>query len=178
VLYEVREKRSTHSGKSERVSGDLIWYFCIHNLISIIIFFFVTSCFGIYSGNTLLLSDMFTKPFWELVLFRVFPISILSSIGARITAILVINESIKIKDRKKRVRSTKKWSELNTGINKLGLVFLASGLITSFIYTVGLVGILQYAIFNESTYLTLIVIYIGLKIGIFYGIRWFVGAKL
>ncbi|MFX1569822.1 MAG: hypothetical protein ACFFCV_15830 [Promethearchaeota archaeon] len=164
--------------KSERASGDQFWYFCIHNLISIFIFFFATTSLKIYSGNKVLLSEIFSREFSELVLLKVFPILILSSIGGRIIALIAINGFIKVKDRNKRVkRTSKKWSEYNKGINKLGLVFILTALITSIIYSLGLVGILQYAIFNENTLLTLIAVYIGLKIGTFYLVRWFIGSK-
>ena len=175
----MREKNKNYSGKSERVTGDLIWYFCLHNLISVFFFFLFTISFDLYMGQELMLSDIFSKEFWGMVLLQVFPLSILSSIVGRGSAYYMINGYIKLKYHKRRVKkSIKRWSELNRGINKLGLVFLITALITSIIYSLGLVGILQYALFSEETLLTLIVVYIGLKIGIFYLVRWGIGAKL
>lgn len=175
----MRRNKTQHSGKSERVTGDLIWYFALHNLISVGFFFFFTIGLDLYMGQDLMLSDLFSKEFWELVILQIFPLSIISSLIGRASAYLSINGFIKLKNRKRRVKkSTKRWSELNRGINRLGLVFFITALITSVIYSLGLVGILQYAIFSEETLLTLIMVYIGLKIGTFYLVRWGIGAKL
>ncbi|MFW9968753.1 MAG: hypothetical protein ACFFDF_01045 [Candidatus Odinarchaeota archaeon] len=168
-----------YSTKSERMTGDVIWYFCLHNLISVFFFFLFTISFDIYMGQDLMLSDIFSKAFWKMVLFQVFPSAIISSIIGRITAYFIINGYIKVKYRKRRIKKKgKKWSELNRGINGLGLIFFFSAFITSIIYSLGLVSILQYAIFSQETLLTLIIIYIGLKLGTYLLVRWFVGAKL
>ncbi|KKL54465.1 hypothetical protein LCGC14_2265140 [marine sediment metagenome] len=166
-------KRNKKRKKVTRASGDAILYFFLHNIISLIFFFALTINLDIYSGTDIMMSYVFSGEFWYMALVQVFLIYILSSVIGRVMAYLTINLYCNIKE-----RPMKRWSELNRGINKLGLVFLLTGIVTSIIYSLGLVAILQNAIFNENTLITLIIIYMGFKLGTFVIIRWFVGAKL
>jgi len=159
--------------RSERASGDLLLYFITHNLISILFFFIFTISMGVYVGQLLTFGYIFTIEFLELTLFQIFPISIISSIMGRITAFYVMRAYHNYY----KNRATKKWSELNKGINKIGLRFLITALITSFSYSIGIIAILSYAIFNEVTLLPLIIVYSGLKIGVYFFVRWLVGSK-
>jgi len=174
----MRSRREV-SGKSERVEGDLLTYFVLHNLISVIFFFLITVRLGIYVGRERLIGFVFQKEFWEMTIFQVFPIGVISSFIGRITAYYIMKGYHNYKNRKKKInKSMKKWSELNKGINRLGLAFFISALITSTIYSLGVISVLQFAIFSEETLLTLIIVYIGIKIGTFYFVQWLVGTKL
>lgn len=165
--------------KSGRVEGDLLTYFIAHNIISVFFFFVFTVYFGIYIGKERLISFVFQKEFWEMTIFQVFPIGIVSSIIGRITAYYIMKLYYDRKNRRRKMKkSMKRWNELNSGINRLGLAFFLAMLITSIIFSLGLIGILQFMIFNEKTLLTLIAIYIGVKIATFYLVSWFVGTKL
>lgn len=171
--------RKDYSEKSERASGDLLTYFILHNSVSVLFFFLFTLYFEIYIGKDRLIGFIFQKEFWELAIFQVFPICVISSLIGRITAYYILKGYHNYRNRKRTIKRTpKKWSELNTGINKLGLEFFISALFTSFIFSLGLVSVLQFAVFNEQTLLSLIVIYAGVKIGTHYLVQWFVGAKL
>lgn len=175
----MRESRERVGGKSERVGGDALTYFIVHNSFSIFLFFVVTLYFGIYAGKEQLIGFVFQKEFWELTLFQIFPISVLCSLLGRIGSYYIINSYIRYKNKKRTIKkSTKRWGELNEGINRLGLVFIISALITSFIYSLGLVAILQFVVFNEESFFALISIYVILKIGTHVFVRWFVGTKL
>lgn len=167
------------SEKSERTSGDLLTYFIIHNSVSVLFFFLSTLYFGIYIGVDRLIGFVFQKEFWELAIFQVFPICVISSLIGRITAYYILKGSHNYRNRKRTIKRTpKKWSELNTGINKLGLEFFISALITALIFSLGLISVLQFAVFNEQTLLTLIIIYAGVKIGTHYFVQYIVGVKL
>lgn len=162
------------SRKSERATGDLITYFILHNIISITFFFLITIQLEIYVGKDRLIGYIFQKEFWDLAILQVFPISIVSSIIGRITAFFMINLYLKYQKKK----APKRWSELNKGLNKLGLQFIITAIITAIFYSLGIIGILQYAVFSEETLLSLIIIYVGVKIGTFYFVQWFIGTKL
>ena len=171
--------RKEYSEKSERASGDLLTYFIIHNSVSVLFFFIFTLYFGIYIGADRLIGFVLQKEFWELAIFQVFPICVISSLIGRIIAFYALKGYHNYRNRKRSIKRTpKKWSELNTGINKLDLTFFISALFTSFIFSLGLISILQFAMFNEKTLLSLIVIYVGVKIGIHYSAQYIVGAKL
>ena len=175
----MRKNRERVGGKSERVGGDALTYFIAHNSISIFLFFVVTLYLEIYAGKEQLIGFIFQREFWELTLFQIFPISVLCSLLGRIGAYYIINWSIEYKNKKRSIKkSTKRWGELNEGINRLGLVFVISALITSLIYSLGLVAILQFVVFNEESFFALISIYVIFKIGTHVFVRWLVGTKL
>ena len=164
---------------SERASGDLFGYFLLHNLISVLFFFVFTIGLGVYTEQDFIFVYFISSEFWELTIFQIFPLSVFSSILGRITAFYSIKGYYKYRDRKTKVRrATKRWSEMNRGINRMGLQFLITALLTSFVYSVGMVTMLSYAVFDETTLLPLMVIYFGLKVGIYLFVRWFVKSKL
>ncbi len=174
----MQEGRSAYVESSERASGDLFGYFLLHNLISVAFFFCFTMCLGIYTERDMTFGYFISSEFWELTIFQIFPLSLISSILGRITAFFGIKGYYKYRDRKKKIkRTTKRWSEMNVKINRMGLRFLITALLTSFIYSVGMITMLSYAVFDETTLLPLMVIYFGLKIGIYLSVRWFVGSK-
>lgn len=171
--------KKTHEEKSERATGDLLTYFILHNIISVFFFFLITIYFGIYIGKDRLIGFIFQYEFWEMAILQVFPICVISSLIGRITAYYILNGYHDYRNRKRTTqKTTKKWSELNTGINHLGLAFFIAALITSIIFSLGLIGILQFAIFSEETLFTLIIIYAGIKIGTYYGVQYLVKTKL
>ncbi len=171
--------RKSYSEKSERASGDLLTYFIIHNLVSVFFFFLLTLYFEIYIGADRLIGFVFQKEFWELAIFQVFPICVISSFIGRITAYYTLKGYHNYRNRKRAIKRTpKRWSELNTEINRIGLAFFISVLVTSIIFSLGLISVLQFAVFNEQTFLTLIIIYAGVKIGTFYFVKYIVGARL
>ena len=185
----MRDKRRDYRrhGKSERASGDLLWYFITHNLISVTFFFLFSMSMGVYIeqgkvfGYTWIqvLEYVFSKEFLELTVFQIFPLSVVSSILGRITAFYLLRGYYAYRDRKSKMkRAMKRWSELNKGINRMGIKFLITALITSFIYSLGIISMLSYAIFDENTLLPLIVIYTSLKIGTYFFVRWLCGSKL
>lgn len=173
----MKKNKQDYLGKPSRTQGDLLVYFIIHNSISVLLFFVLTIYFEVYVGTELLIGYVFQREFWEMVLLEVFPISVFSSITARlITLYGIINGYIWYKNRKRIVKkSPKRWSELNQKINKVGIAFFLTSLLTSIIYGIGLIGILQIAIFNETTLTTLIIVYTGFKIGTFLFVRYIVG---
>lgn len=169
--------------KSERVTGDALLYFCLHNLISVMFFFFFTVSFKVYEGKDIIISYVFTLDFWEMVIFQVLLFSIISSAIGRISAFLIMKAYFKYRAKKttkttKTTKTMKRWSELNRGINRFVLsIFLLTAFITSLLYSLGLVAILQDRIFNETSLLSLILTYILFKTGLFFLIRWVVRSK-
>jgi len=175
----MQEGRRNYIESSERASGDLFGYFLLHNLISVLFFFWFTMSLGVYIERDFTFVHAISSEFWELTIFQIFPLSVISSILGRVTAFYSIKGYYKYKDRKKKIkRTTKRWSEMNTKINRMGLRFLITALLTSFVYSVGMITMLSYAVFDETTLLPLVLIYFGLKVGIYLFVRWFVKSKL
>jgi len=175
----MRKNKNEYTGNSERASGDLLCYFILHNMISVFYFFVITVYMGIYVGQELVLGYIFSREFLELTVFEIFPLSVISSVFGRITAFYGTKGYYKYMDRNRKVkRSMKRWSELNKGINRMGIKFLITALITSFFYSMGVITLLSYMVFDETSLLSLIVIYSVLKFGTFLFVRWLVGSKL
>ena len=175
----MREGERNYTEKGERISGDLFGYFMAHNLISMLFFFAFTIGLGIYGiKQELTFAYFISSGFWQLTIFQVFPCILISGIIGRITAFYSIKGYVRWGDRKgKSRRTTKRWSELNRGINRMGLRFLITALITSIIYTAISISLLSYMIFDEKALLPLMVTYFGIKTAIYLGVRWFVGSK-
>jgi len=177
----MKNKNLIGKGKVERVSGDALFYFCLHNLISVSFFFLFTLTLDVYSGLTIQFYTMFTQTFWRLVL-DVCLFSIISSVIGRITAFILMRWYLSVRNKRKKKTTLivmKKWGELNKGINSFHLgAFLITVFFTSLIYCIGLVSILQNRIFNEDTSLfTLICTYILCKLSIHFLVRWLTRAK-
>lgn len=175
----MRENRRDYIISSERASGEMGVYFILHNMISVFFFFVFTINMGIYVGQDITLGYAISSEFWELTVFRIFPLSVISSIVGRVTAFYGIKGYYKYADRKKKVkRVMKRWSEMNSKINRMGIRFLITALITSFFYSTGVIMLLTYMVFDETTLLPLVLIYSVLKIGTFFFVRWLVGSKM
>ena len=170
----MKDKSRSRDQKTERASGDLLLYFIAHNLISVLFFFTLTMSLGIYIGREMSFELIFSIEFLELTLFQIFPLSILSSILGRIGAFY----TMRAYHNYYKNRATKRWSELNKGINKIGLKFVITALITSFFYAIGVIVILSNLVFDETTLLPLMLIYFILKITTYFVVRWLVGSKL
>ncbi|HEC40452.1 MAG TPA: hypothetical protein ENI29_19580 [bacterium] len=178
MMQKSKKSRGSYSRrkkKSKRVTGDALLYFCLHNLISVFFFFLFTIRLEVYDGMDIPVAFLFTSEFWEMVIFQVLLFSIVSSIIGRSTAFLIIKGYFKYGTKK----TMKRWSELNRGINNFSLIiFLVTALITSIVYSLGIVIILQDRIFSDNSILTLIFTYILFKTGVFFFIRWLVGSKI
>ena len=182
----MREGERNYTKKGERISGDLFWYFVFHNVVSVLYFFGFTLALGVYTERGSILGNTWTQTliyllsseFWQLTIFQIFPLSVISSVLGRITAFYSIKGYIRWRDRKEASRRTsKRWSELNRGINRMGLRFLITAMITSFVYSIGMISYLSYVVFDENALLPLMVVYFGLKVVIYLFVRWFVGSK-
>ncbi len=169
-----RRPYSRKKKKAKRVTGDALLYFCLHNLISVFFFFLFTVRLDVYDGMDVPIAFLFTSEFWEMVIFQILLLSIVSSSIGRATAFFIMKGYFKYGAKK----AMKRWSELNTGINNFSLIiFLLTALITSIVYSLGIVMILQDRIFSDNSLLTLIFTYILFKTGVFFFVRWLVGSK-
>ena len=178
----MKKNEKEYTSKNERASGDLLSYFLYHNLISVLFFFVITISLGIYADKNVtdgytwiqVFGYVISSDYWQLTVFQIFPISLLSSVMGRITAFYLIRIYYNYYGN----RATKRWSELNRGINRMGIKFVITALITSFFFTIGLITLLSVFVFDEKTLLPLMVIYSVLKIGTYFFVRWLVGSHL
>ena len=185
----MQTSRRNYSGKprkkqkTERVTGDALSYFILHNLISVGFFFLFTVGLEVYEISNIEIGELFTleffREFWSMVIFDVFCFSVVSSIIGRSSAFLLIRGYFSVRNKKRKKQKTmKRWTELNSGINKFNLVvFLVTAFLTSIVFSIGIIATLNYKIFDESSLLTLVVIYSMFKIGIYFVVKYITKAR-
>ncbi len=150
----------------ERVTAEGLWYFILHNIMSIVIFFILTISFELYGEKNSDIAFLFDIEYWKLV-FTIFSILLISGIFSRIFSYIFL--VIFFKYARKRIM--RKFGDLNTGVNKIGFPFLITALIAAIAYSLGVVLILQQAIFSQQTFWTLVATYVIIKIVIFLSIK-------
>ena len=162
-----------------RVTGDAVVYFILHNLISVFFFFLFTIRLEVYDATIMTFSDIFTLEFWGLVIIEVFFLSVVSGIIGRVGAYLSIKTYFYFRNQKRtKKKIMKRWGELHSGINEFNLIiFVLTSFITSLVYSLGVIAVLQNKIFDEESLLTLIGIYVMVKIGIYFLVRWIAKSK-
>jgi len=167
-----RKSKETTDQKKQyhRVSGDAIWYFFLHNSISLFIFFGFILQLGLFDRQSDTITDLLSWSYAELVL-TLFGISLLAGLLGRIFGYFILRLIF-------RKNPIKKIGEFNQGINKLGFSFLISTMISSVLFSIGATAVLQEAIFNEDTLFTLIATYVIIKICVFLITRMFTSFKL
>jgi len=179
-------RRINYAEKGERLAGDRLTYFILHNIVSGLIFFLVTIFMDVYVEKDYLLGYtwlqilvyLISREFWMLTITQIFPIMLISSVTGRIVTFYAIRWYVRYADRKTKVRrTTKRWSELNKGVNRMGIRFILTALIASFIYSIGVVVLLSNMIFEETAFLPLLIIYFCLKLGTYFFVRYIIGKK-
>ena len=158
--YTVAEKERIlkHRRYDERVEGENLYYFALHNMISGSLFLIITALSGIWEIRQTNILNLFTSEFIELVLV-LFAIYLLTGITGRITAFFLMKYLLKAND-----KVMKKFWDANKGINKIGMVWLLSILLSSLIFAFGIIALLQNAIYDENTFFTLIGTYLIVRL--------------
>jgi len=167
------DKKRLFKMKKGRVQGDFITYFALHNLISMLLFFWIAIPLGFFEQKTEVISDIFSLTFLELIV-NVFALTLFTGIISRVFGWLLLRFIVVYW----RKREMKKFGELNQGINKISIVYILSIFVSSVLFAIGALTILQYVIFGAESLITLVATYIILKIGVYLLIRFFSGAKL
>lgn len=75
-------------------------------------------------------------------------------------------------------KTIKKFWEINTGMNKLGVVWVLTIIVSSVIFAFGIVALLQDAIYDENTIFTLIGTYLIIRLLIFLFLKMLAYFKL
>jgi len=147
-----------------------MYYFLFHNLISIMLFFFIALQLRLFESQSSEISHLLSIAYVQLVLL-IFGISLLSGIIGRIFAYVLIKMIFK----KKPIKTI---GEFNRGINKISMSYLLSTFLSAIIFSIGAFAILQNMLFNEDSLFTLIATYTVIKIGVYLATRTFSSFKL
>lgn len=179
MMSEEHDYISTNPTKKEkkirrrgRVEGDSIYYFALHNFISMITFFAIAVPLGLFTTEIELVEDLFSFEFLGFILI-IFGLTFLSGILARIIAYVamfyftknVLNKQLKT------------LGQFNDGINKVGMAFAISLFISSVLFAIGAIAIIESMLFTEQTLITLLATYMLIKLLIFIFVKLLMNAK-
>jgi len=150
-----REKRP-RTGKGE---GEALWFFILHNSFSILVFFWVAIAVDLFEKQADSLLEIFTLDF-VYFLFEVLLISVISGFFGRILAYIPLKLFYNYVSRKE----IKSFGQLNKGINEmLSMSYIVSTLLSSVVFALGALTIIQSNLFEEETLWTLVLSYFLIK---------------
>jgi len=167
-----RPKRSQRVSTRPKKSGS--WsnathaeklYFGLHNLISMFVFFTVAWVLDLYQYQTHSLDDIFTVEFIYLVL-EIVGYYVIIGLISRAFAYVVLSNYYDRRD-----KSYDSFISINSGYNSFDFVYLLSTIISSILFVINAIGLLQMLFFRENTLVTLTLSYIILKLIIYIILR-------
>jgi len=171
--YPYYKPKVVPKGRKGRVEGDAIWFFLLHNVISVMIFFGFAYIIGLFDERTELLSEIFSMEFVESILI-IFGLSLLAGILGRVLGYFVLRAIFNFGYK----REIKKFGEFNSGLNKISFSFIITAFISSLLFGVGAITIIQWKLFDDQTFLSLLVTYFVIKLSVFFSVRLFSSMKL
>lgn len=146
--------------KEGRSEGDSPIYYAIHNLIGSGFFIFIIFYYDLFNLREITVGDVLTVNFLYSILV-LFIISVTTNILGRFLGHPILTLIY-------RKTVTKTFWELNsTGINKIGLRYFGAIFISSLLFALGAVAIIQNKVFKENTLESLILTYLIIKIIIY-----------
>lgn len=161
-----RRKRSIQN--KERVSwssasGEEKWFFILHNVFSMSLFFLVATRLRLFSKQSYSLLDIISFDFLGFIGI-VIGLTVLLGLFARIFAYCIFYLFYKY-SLDKRIKSY--WN-INQGINEMSTYsYFISVILNSVLFSIGVVTLIQLKLFQESNLSTLIGAYIIIKVGVY-----------
>ena len=155
--------------------GQRIWFLLLHNIISGILIFSIGYPLGVYDKYYTSIWDWFSIGFLMHVL-SIFALSLILSIIARFLGYMIYKIIMIYRIRKidgeyrviKRNVQIKSFWELTSGINSfLSFTFIIVNLLGAFVLAIGLFVIIYNRFFSAMGILGLLLVYVGLKIGLY-----------
>lgn len=171
-MSKIGNPRIQHRKPEKRVEGEILIYALFHNTLSGLLFILITTSMGIYELRVDNISILLTSQFLSMI-FTIFVVSLITGIIGRFFAFFTLKFIFSYCN-----KPMKKFGEINRGINKIGMVFLVSTLITSFLFALGIIAILENMIYDKTTILTLFATYLIIKITVFMTVKIFFNLKL
>ena len=164
------EFRKQRSIKNKRSEGDQLFYYILYSMVSMLIFLVVGTQLEYFNLRSNQISFLFTLEFFGIVII-VFLWQLLSNFIARILSYFIIKAVYKH-------TAIKTIYELNSyGINQIGVRFFLSTFLSSLLWSIGAMVILQNQIFGSNDLLSLILTYIIVNITLYFFTKIIVRAK-
>lgn len=147
-----------YSKNVERTKGDGWVYYGLHSIIGSALFLFISlpfNLFKLYNGS---ISSLFTSDFL-LSLILVLSLSVGTNVFGRIIAYRLLS-LIYMKTTTKTIKEL----NFNNGMNKMGMRYVVSMLISSLVFSLGVIYILESKIFGDNTLTSFTLTYIIIKL--------------
>jgi len=159
------------SVRGHRAKGDLLMYYILHSCLSAILFLTIAIQLDLLGLKQDTITYLFGVEYWSLVLLTFFW-SIIASVIGRILAYLFL-QGLYWK------KATKNVWELNTkGLNKMSFRWFIALFITSILWTIGALTIIQNSLFgNIEDAVSMIFVYVCVKFFVFIITKVIVDAK-
>jgi len=158
----------------EKLKIDSTLYFLLHNILSIAFFFLLVGWLKLFEIDAVNITYLITSDFWSRIVIGIMICMIISDFGGKYLGFLIMKYVVLSKTKK----SIKSWLELNSGINDFSfLIYFLYMVMTSLLYPIIIVGIITSYELTRA-YNILVLIYIGLKIGLYLLSRWIIKANL
>lgn len=156
----IKEEKYHKEKRYKRFEGDQLVYYLIHSIIATFIFIYIALQLDFFSLKENTIEYLFTWRFLALI-FIVFLWSLVSSMIARIIGYFLLLGIYKHS-------IPKSFFAINLkGINRLGLRYLLALFITSVLWSLGAITILQDQIFENEDIFSLIIMYVVIKFTVF-----------
>lgn len=166
--------RKNQSNREKRfwskASGEEKLYFVMHNALSMLFFFWYAITQDLFENQTWNLWDIFSIEFLKFTVM-IFGFSIIFSYSARILSYLLIFFVYKYQLKE----TVKSFVNMNRGINAMfSYTYLMTTLISSIVFAIGAITLIQAKLFNQDSMLTFIGAYIITKavIYLFAWVKW------
>ncbi|MFX1238761.1 MAG: hypothetical protein ACFFAS_18575 [Promethearchaeota archaeon] len=149
--------------RSKASRGDSVWFFIIYSIFSALFFFTLGTVFKTFT-DVVSFSEMFATDYL-ILLINIFVLNLISSVLSWILTFFTL------KYVKRYVFETemKSYGDLSKGVNKFPLLSLSSIislLLSSFLFTIGFIAILESSLFGANNILSLVLTYLIIKIGV------------
>lgn len=154
----------------EKMTGEHWSYFFWHNFFSTAIFFIIALQQNLLNIEDITLSYILSQPYLDTLIF-VFVVSCFAEVFGRIIGYYLI-----VRPYAKYVikRDSLSFREISTGFNRLSFRTIITLIIVSFLFSIGALYLIEGYFFAEKTFWTLILSYIGFKLGIFMFVKLFI----
>lgn len=170
-LYRKRERNT-------KAEGERLTYFILHNIISSLLFIWLGFRFDIFGVREFTFpGDLFDSEFiidFLILYVTILGLSVLSIVIGRIVGYLILMLAFK--------KAINDIVTINKeGINRISMTLVVSVLISAFVFQIGLLIIIHRGIFGEldslKNIIGLFIVYIWLKIGIYFIAKWITKSK-
>lgn len=147
------------------VLSDKYVYFGLHNLLSLLFFFLAALALGLFELRSDSISEYLFSTKFPFAILLTFGISLASGILARILIYFLVMKPAYAWFE----YELKKWGDINTKLNSIGMSYYVETFISSFLFALGMMAILVNKltpVFEMSELSLTVIIYLAIKTGV------------